>query len=86
MFKPDFNREKILDDVARAAGETVGVISGLSRKIRTEIKVHVDDMATRMDLVPREDFERLEMTVKALQNEHKVLKDQIETLINHKKK
>ena len=56
-----FAREKILDDLARVAGGGASVLSGLRRQIGEDIKVRMDDMAARLDLVPREDFERLEI-------------------------
>jgi len=54
------NRDKVLDDIARVAGGTVSVFSGITQSIREEIKTRVDEMSTRLDLVPREDFEKLE--------------------------
>ncbi|PJB71503.1 MAG: hypothetical protein CO093_05005 [Alphaproteobacteria bacterium CG_4_9_14_3_um_filter_47_13] len=57
---------KILDDIARVAGGAVNIFSGLSQQIREEIKSRVDDMASRMDLVPREDLERAEAMIAAL--------------------
>lgn len=64
MFK---HREKVIDDIARVAGGTVSVLSGIGQNIREDIKSYIDDMADRLDLVPREDFERLEMQIEALQ-------------------
>lgn len=58
------SKEKVLDDIARVAGGTVSVISGLSKNIREEIKTRIDEMGDRLDFVPREDFERLETLVK----------------------
>lgn len=60
---------KILDDLLRMAGGTVGLVSNLREEIQTDIKERVDAMASRMDLVPREDFERLEAQVAALQKQ-----------------
>lgn len=60
------NKDKILDDIARVAGSTVSVVNGLSKQAKEEMKVRFDEMATRLDLVPREDFERLEIMVQAL--------------------
>ena len=56
-------KEKILDDIAKMAGGTVSIFSGLSRQIKDEIRARVDDMAAKMDLVPREDFDVLQMRV-----------------------
>ncbi|MCC6597916.1 MAG: accessory factor UbiK family protein [Alphaproteobacteria bacterium] len=57
-------KEKFLDDIARVAGGTVSVFSGLGRNLREEIKARADEAATRLDLVPREDFERLETVLR----------------------
>ncbi|MCB1532544.1 MAG: accessory factor UbiK family protein [Alphaproteobacteria bacterium] len=53
-------REKILDDVARMAGGAVNVLSGLQQQIRDEVRSYLEDFAARMDLVPREDVDKLE--------------------------
>lgn len=58
------SKEKVLDDIARVAGGTVSVVSGLSKSVRDEIKSRIDEMGDRLDFVPREDFERLELLVK----------------------
>lgn len=63
------NRDKVLDDIARVAGGTVSVFSGIGQNIREDIKSYIDDMADRLDLVPCEDFERLELQVAALQEQ-----------------
>ena len=62
-------KENVLDDIARVAGGTVSVFSGLSRNIREEIKSRVDEMADRLDLVPREDLKALETRVEALEKQ-----------------
>lgn len=56
-------KEKILDDVARVAGGAVSVFSGLQKQIKDEVRTHVEDVAAKLDLVPREDFERLEAMI-----------------------
>ena len=66
-------REKILDDVARFAGGAVNALSGLSRQVKSEIRTRVDELATKLDLVPREDFERLEaLIVKAREEQTRI--------------
>ncbi|MBN8521173.1 MAG: accessory factor UbiK family protein [Alphaproteobacteria bacterium] len=62
-FKPD---PKFLDDVAKMAGGAVSVLSSVRAQIKEDIKARVDDVADRLDLVPREDFERLQSMVTAL--------------------
>ncbi len=56
-------REKILDDVARVAGGAVGALGGLRRQIKDEVRARIDDLAQRLNLVPREDFERVELMI-----------------------
>jgi BMFP domain-containing protein YqiC len=66
-------KERVLDDLARVAGGTVGVLSDLGRNIREDLKTRADDLANRLDLVPREDFERLEAV---LTNTRKIVEQQ----------
>ena len=63
-MKPD---PKIFDDLSRVAGGAMNVFSAFREQILNDIKARVEEVASRMDLVPREDFERLEAQVKALQ-------------------
>lgn len=64
MKQPD---SKIFDDLARVAGGAMNVFSGLREQILSEVKTRVEEAASRMDLVPREDFDRLQDQVTALQ-------------------
>jgi BMFP domain-containing protein YqiC len=64
MIKPD---PKFFDDLARVAGGAMNVFSGLKEQIESDVRARVEEMASRMDLVPREDFDRLELQVAALQ-------------------
>ena len=57
---------KALDDLAGMAGGAVSVVSSIRTQIRNEIRARMDEMATNMDLVPREDYERLEERVEKL--------------------
>jgi BMFP domain-containing protein YqiC len=59
MF-PMVDKDKVLDGIARVAGGTVEVISGIGKNIRSDIRSRAEEMATRLDLVPREDFDRLQ--------------------------
>jgi len=60
-------KEKVLDDLAQVAGGTINVLSGFTQNIREDIKARINETADRLDWVPREDFERLEMRVAALE-------------------
>lgn len=65
-MKPD---PKLFDDLSRVAGGALNVFSGLREQLLNDIKARFDEMAARMDLVPREDFDRLEAQVKELQKQ-----------------
>jgi len=71
-------KEKIFDDLAKVAGGTVGLLSDAKRQIHDDVKSRVDELALRLNLVPREDFEALEEMVKDL-------RARIETLEGNKK-
>ncbi|HEY8191357.1 MAG TPA: accessory factor UbiK family protein [Alphaproteobacteria bacterium] len=63
-MKPDM---KILDDIARVAGGAVNILSGMQQQIRDEIRVRMEEAASRMDLVTREDYDILAERVKKLE-------------------
>ena len=74
------SREKFLDDIAKIAGDAVGVISDVSKQANENIRSRVDDLSVKMDLVPRQDFEELEMMVIKAREEIEELKKRIEVL------
>ncbi len=78
-------KEKIFDDMARVAGGAAGVFSGLSSNIRKEIKSCVDDVITRLDLVPREDFDRAMEMLSEYRIQQENLKTRIEKLEKNSK-
>ena len=73
------DKEKVLDDIAQLAGGTVSIVSDLGRNIHEEIKSRTDEMAQRLDWVPREDFENLELRVQALEKALEASKKQSKT-------
>lgn len=79
------SREKVLDNLAQFAGGTVSLASGIASNIRAEIKTRVDEAITRLDLVPREDFNRLEEMLQQSRIEQENLKARIENLEKKKK-
>jgi BMFP domain-containing protein YqiC len=58
---------KIFDDLARVAGGAVNIMSGLQQQIQNDIKSRVDELASRMNLVPREDLDRAEARIEKLE-------------------
>ncbi len=66
MFK---SGSKFMDDIARMAGGTVGILNSLKQELQDDIKERVDMMAERLDLVPRVDFEKLEARIATLEKQ-----------------
>ena len=75
----------MLDDLARLAGGTVSVLSGVGRQIQSETQSRIHDLAHELDLVPREDYERLEMVLGEALKRIEDLELRIETLENNTK-
>lgn len=82
-MKPD---PKIIDDLARMAGGAVNILSGVQQQIREEIRSRVEDMMARADVVPREDFERLEAMVAKLRQRQEELEARLDAVNGAPKK
>jgi len=67
-------------------GGAVSAFSGIREQIREEVRARFDDMALRLDLVPREEFEKLEAMLTKLREEQETLKTRIAKLEGQKKK
>lgn len=76
-FKPDIS---ILDDVAKVAGGAVNVLSGLQQQIKQDVQSRVEDIAARMDLVPREDLEIAEQRIAAMSEKIETLEERLDKL------
>lgn len=74
------SKDKILDDVARVAGGAISAFSGLSRQVKDEIRVRIDELAQRLDLVPRDEFERVEMMLFKAREEQNRLNERLAAL------
>ena len=55
---------RFFDDMAKVAGGTMSFVSSARASIKDGVKTGLDDIADRMDLVPREEFEKLELMLK----------------------
>ena len=66
---------KIFEDISQLAGSAAGLMNDLRQQIHEDVKTRVDDMAAKMDLVPREDFEKLEAQLKDLHERLAKLED-----------
>ena len=55
---------RLFDDLSRFAGGTMGFASSLRAAIKDEIKSRVEELADRMELVTRDEHQRLEMSLR----------------------
>ncbi len=78
------NSSKIIDDIAQLAGGAVGLLSSAQQQIRDDIKTRIEDMASTMDLVPRDEFERVETLLNKALAEQTDLKKRLEKLESKK--
>ncbi|MCB9978588.1 MAG: accessory factor UbiK family protein [Rhodospirillales bacterium] len=73
-------KKKILDDAAMIAGGVLNLVSAGRDQVRREVRLRADSLATKLDLVPREDFERLEALLVRTREEQESLKKRLEAL------
>lgn len=71
-----------MDDLAQLAGGAAGLVSGVQQQIRDNIKARMEEMAANMDLVPREEFDRLEAMLQKALAEQEALKQRLDKLEN----
>lgn len=76
MSKPS----QIVDDIAQLAGGAAGLLSSVQKQIRDDITARVEEMATKLDLVPREDLDRVEALLEKALNEQKEMKARLDAL------
>lgn len=76
MTKP----KELIDDIAQLAGGAAGLLGSAGQQIRNDIKTRVEEVADRMDLVPREDLERVEALLEKALNDQKDMLARIEKL------
>ena len=71
---------KMLDDLARMAGGAVNIFSGIQEQIRNDVRARMEEMATRLDLVPRDELDQAKGMIEKLRKELKALEGRIEAL------
>jgi len=60
---------KIIDDITQLAGSAAGIMNDVRQQVRDDVKARVDELAARMDLVPREELDVVDAKLgKALAN------------------
>jgi BMFP domain-containing protein YqiC len=77
---------RLLDDIARVAGGAVNIASGMQQQLREEVKVRLEEMASRMDLVPREDFDQARAMIARLRSDLDALEGRVKKLESKKVK
>lgn len=74
------SRDKLLDDLARLAGGAATLLGEAGKQANENFRSRIDSFAQGIDLVPRADFERLEVMLESALAEIKILKTRIDTL------
>ena len=74
------SREKIIDDLARLAGGAATLLGEAGKQANENFRNRLDSLALKLDLVPREDFERLELVVETQRDEIESLKKRLSAL------
>lgn len=60
------SRNRLFEDLAKIAGSAAGSLSGLKDEIEARARQRLEDVAARLDLVTREDFDAvLAVAIKA---------------------
>ncbi|MDP7142353.1 MAG: accessory factor UbiK family protein [Alphaproteobacteria bacterium] len=75
-----------VDDLARMAGGAANVASTMRQQIQEDIKTRVEEIAQRMDLVPRQDLDDANTRITALTEIVKDLEDRLSALEDTKPK
>lgn len=69
-----------MDDLAQLAGGAAGLLSSVQQQMRDDVKTRVEEMATKLDLVPREDFERVEALLNKALEDQKQMQERLDAL------
>ncbi|MBI4030511.1 MAG: accessory factor UbiK family protein [Proteobacteria bacterium] len=70
----------ILDDIARVAGGALNIVGAMQGQIREEIKSRVDEIAVKMDLVPREELDEAKTIIAALRKRLETVEKRLDAL------
>jgi BMFP domain-containing protein YqiC len=71
---------KFLDGIAKAAGNAAGMANSLRQQIQDDLKMWLEERITRMDLVHREEFDRVEAMLVKARSEQDALIERVESL------
>lgn len=73
-------RRRLLDDIAKLATGTAGLVQGAGREAETVFRVRLERLLDQMDLVPREEFDVVRAMAVAAREENAALGERIERL------
>jgi len=80
------NKNKILSDLSKMAVDAMSTISGAKKEIETIVRLRVDKIINKMNLVRREEFDVLKKMVQKVLIESKNLKKRKKKYKSSKKK
>ena len=69
------NKTKILSDLSKIAADAMSTFSGLKKEIETIVKLRVDRVVNKMNLVKRDEFEVLKKMVQKVLIENDKLRN-----------
>lgn len=73
-------RRRLLDDIAKLATGTAGLVQGAGREAETVFRVRLERLLDQMDLVPRDEFEVVKAMAAAAREENAALAERVATL------
>ena len=73
-------KHPILDDIAKVAGGASGLALGIKEDIENTINTTIEGALAKQNIVHRDEFEVLKISVDKLREENQALKAEIETL------
>ena len=80
------NKTKILSDLSKIAVDAMGTFSGIKKEIETIVKLKVNSIINKMNLVKREEFDVLKKIVQKMSTEQSNLKKDKKTVQKSKNK
>jgi BMFP domain-containing protein YqiC len=69
-----------LDDLAKVAAGALGSLGEARHHVRAAVRERVDQLVAQMDLVSREDFERVEALAERARNRQEELEERLKRL------
>ncbi len=78
------DKNKIFDDITQFAGGAAGLLNGVGQQFRDYVKTRIEDMATDMDLIPRDEFERVEALLQKALADNEEIKQRLDKLESSK--